>query len=256
MHGSTHQTQRKMPTANTVDSGSRLDAGLNLQPEVESADSRGLRDTTCPVTVRNAREGLMSAAIHIVFVISGISALIYQLVWQRALLMLYGSNTESVAVVVAAFMIGLGLGSIAGGSTSKRNGAPLVLLFSATELLIGLYGAISLRLFKWVGSYTLGAGTLETGLLAFSLVFVPTLLMGATLPMLVAYRVNSTGRVGDSISWLYFVNTLGGGIGAFLAGFVILRQFGLAGSTQAAAALNLFCATFVLLLWKLQGACK
>jgi predicted membrane-bound spermidine synthase len=131
-----------------------------------------------------------------------------------------------------------------------------VLLFSATELLIGLYGAISLWLFKWVGSYTLGAGTVETGLLAFALVFVPTLLMGATLPMLVAYRVNSTGSVGHSISWLYFVNTLGGGLGAFLAGFVILRRFGLAGSIQAAAALNLFCATFVLLLWKLQGARK
>jgi predicted membrane-bound spermidine synthase len=245
-----------MPTANTVDSGSGLDTGLNLQPELESAASHGLQDTTCPVTVRNVREGMMSAGIHIVFVISGISALIYQLVWQRALLMLYGSNTESVAMVVAAFMIGLGLGSIAGGTVSKRKEIPLVLFFSATELLIGLYGAISLQLFKWVGSYTLGAGTLETGLLAFALVFVPTLLMGATLPMLVAYRVNSTGSVGHSVSWLYFVNTLGGGIGSFVAGFVVLRRFGLAGSIQAAAALNLFCATFVLLLWKWQGARK
>lgn len=245
-----------MATANTVDTGSSLDTGLNLQPEAELRDNRALWDTTCPAMVRGVREGLVSAGIHIVFVISGISALIYQLVWQRALLMLYGSNTESVAMVVAAFMIGLGLGSIAGGAASKSKRAPLVLLFSGTELFIGLYGLISLRLFHWVGGYTLAAGTIGTGLLAFALVFVPTLLMGATLPMLVAYRVNSTGNVGHSVSWLYFVNTLGGGIGAFLAGFVILRQFGLAGSTQVAAALNLFCATFVLLLWKLQGARK
>jgi len=203
--------------------------------------------------VRRSPDPLVSVVIHIVFVISGVSALLYQLIWQRSLLLLYGSNTESVAMVVAAFMVGLGLGSIAGGELSKRAGKQLVLLFSATELLIGIYGAISLRLFHWVGDYTLRAGTLETGLLAFALVFVPTLLMGATLPMLVAYRVNATGHVGHSVSWLYFVNTLGGGIGAFLAGFVLLRHFGLVGCSHFAAALNLVCAVSVFLIWKFQN---
>ncbi len=200
-----------------------------------------------------APDRLLSFAIHTVFVISGVSALLYQLIWQRSLLMLYGSNTESVAMVVTAFMLGLGLGSIAGGIVSERPGVPLVLLFSVTELLIGAYGAISLRLFHWVNNYTLNAGTIETGLLAFGLVFVPTLLMGATLPMLVAYRVNTTGRVGSSVSWLYFVNTLGGGIGAILAGFVVLGHFGLAGSTHFAAALNVFCALSVLIVWKFRS---
>ncbi len=191
-----------------------------------------------------------SVMVHLVFIISGISALLYQLIWQRSLLMLYGSNTESVAMVVTAFMLGLGFGSIVGGEVSKRPGAQLILLFSAIELLIGVYGTISLRLFQWVGTYTLQADMLETGLLAFALVFVPTLLMGATLPMLVAYRVNSTGQVGQSVSWLYFVNTLGGGLGAFLAGFYLLRRFGLAHSINLAAALNLFCALAVLIVWK------
>jgi predicted membrane-bound spermidine synthase len=149
-------------------------------------------------------------------------------------------------------MLGLGLGSIAGGAVTNRPGAPLVLLFSATELLIGAYGASSLHLFRWIGTYTLRAGTIETGLLAFALVFVPTLLMGATLPILVAYRVNATGHVGHSVSRLYFVNTLGGGIGAFLAGFVILRHFGLANSVHVAAILNLLCAFSVLMVWKLR----
>jgi predicted membrane-bound spermidine synthase len=207
--------------------------------------------TACPVA-RRSSDPVVSVVVHTVFIISGISALLYQLIWQRSLLMLYGSNTESVAMVVTAFMLGLGLGSIAGGEVSKRPGAPLVLLFSATELLIGAYGVISLHLFQWVGTYTLRAGTIETGLLAFALVFVPTLLMGATLPMLVAYRVNTTGHVGHSVSWLYFVNTLGGGLGAFLAGFVFLRRFGLAHSIHVAASLNLFCALSVLLVWKLR----
>ena len=208
--------------------------------------------TTSPGVVRQPSDPVVSVVIHTVFIISGISALLYQLIWQRSLLMLYGSNTESVAMVVAAFMLGLGLGSIAGGEVSKRPGVSLVLLFSATELLIGVYGLISLHLFRWVGTYTLQAGTIETGLLAFALVFVPTLLMGATLPMLVAYRVNTTGHVGHSVSWLYFVNTLGGGIGAFMAGFVFLRCFGLANSIHVAASLNLFCAISVLIVWKLR----
>lgn len=225
----------------------------SLTPPRDAAEGTGESVcTACPVVVRRSSDPVVSVVVHTVFIVSGISALLYQLIWQRSLLMLYGSNTESVAMVVTAFMLGLGLGSIAGGEVSKRSGAPLVLLFSATELLIGAYGAISLHLFQWVGTYTLRAGTIETGLLAFALVFVPTLLMGATLPMLVAYRVNTTGHVGHSVSWLYFVNTLGGGIGAFLAGFVFLGRYGLANSIHVAAILNLFCAFSVLMVWKLR----
>jgi predicted membrane-bound spermidine synthase len=211
------------------------------------------RDIVCPVLDRkNLPVVVEPVVIHIVFVVSGISALLYQLVWQRSLLMLYGSNTESVAMVVTAFMVGLGLGSLAGGRVSKRERAPLVLLFSGTELFIGIYGAISLNLFHWVGLSTAAAGTIQTGLLAFALVFVPTFLMGATLPILVAYRVKSTGNVGSSISSLYFVNTLGGGLGALLAGFLLLGIFGLNRATQFAAMLNVVCSLAVLVTWKLR----
>ena len=95
-----------------------------------------------------------SALLHGVFILSGVSALIYQLVWQRALLMLYGSNSESVAMVVAAFLMGLGIGSLLGGWVTKRPRAPLVLLFGAAELGTAAYGLVSLRLFDAVGTAT------------------------------------------------------------------------------------------------------
>ena len=192
---------------------------------------------------------VLSFVLHAVFILSGIAALLYQMIWQRSLLVLYGSNTESVAMVVSAFLVGLGIGSLVGGAVSQRPGAPLVILFSAAELLIGVYGLISLQLFHWVGEFTLHAGTVETGLLAFSLVFIPTSLMGATLPLLVAFRVQSIGHVGRSVSWLYFVNTLGAGIGAFLAPLVFLRNFGLSDSTKAAALFNITAALSILILW-------
>lgn len=204
-------------------------------------------------TMPGTRLDPTSIVVHLVFILSGVSALIYQLAWQRSLMMIYGSNVESVAMVVAAFMLGLGLGSVAGGAVSRLQRIPLVLLFSGAELLIGLYGIFSLRLFHWVGGYTLRAGTLETGILAFSLVFVPTLFMGATLPLLVAWRVDATRHVGRSVSGLYFVNTLGAGLGAFLGAFIFLRHSGLAGSVKMAALFNVVAAASILLVWGLRG---
>ena len=80
--------------------------------------------------------------IAAIFVLSGFAALIYQVAWQRALFSVYGLNVESVTVVVTAFMLGLGVGSLAGGwaaagpewtdwrfsRSSKRASAPTELL--------------------------------------------------------------------------------------------------------------------------------
>lgn len=184
-----------------------------------------------------------------VFVFSGISALIYQLVWQRMLLMIYGSNVESVAMVVAAFLMGLGLGSLVGGWLSESKRLPLVLCFSVAELGVGVYGLGSVELFHWIGGMTYTAGPFMTGALAFALVFVPTLLMGATLPLLVAHQVRACGSVGESVSWLYFVNTLGAALGSFLAAFLLLRVCGLSGSVRVAAALNAAVAVIVFVTW-------
>lgn len=192
---------------------------------------------------------LHALVLHGVFILSGISALIYQLVWQRALLTIYGSNVESVAMVVAAFLAGLGIGSIAGGWISKSARAPLVLLFGLAELGVGAYGLISLRLFDAVGALTsVQSHGLTTGALVFLLVFLPTLLMGATLPLLVAHQVRDTAHVGQSVSRLYFVNTLGAALGAFIAARWLLGGRGISGTIHIAAALNATAALIVLLI--------
>src|SRR5690349_17751913 len=145
----------------------------------------------------------------VLFFVSGFPALLYQIVWQRTLFAIYGVNIESVTVVVSAFMLGLGLGSLAGGRISRIPGAPLLLLFGGAEIGIAAYGIASLPLFHWVAGFTAGAPPVQTGLLAFALVLIPTILMGATLPLLVAHLVKLSGNVGTSVGILYFVNTLG-----------------------------------------------
>src|SRR5205823_14665714 len=99
----------------------------------------------------------MRAWIYLVFFLSGFAALLYQLVWQRALYAIYGINVESVTMVVTAFMLGLGLGSVAGGAVSSHGERPVLLLFALVELGIGLFGAISLDVFHAVGEATLRA---------------------------------------------------------------------------------------------------
>ncbi|MEO2194945.1 MAG: hypothetical protein ABGY72_02480 [bacterium] len=155
--------------------------------------------------------------LAVIFFLSGAAALIYQIAWQRALFVIYGLDAVSSTIVVTAFMLGLGLGSLAGGVLSRTYPAATVPLFAGSELGIGLFGFFSLDLFNVVAGWTVGIGYLATGIAAFLLVVIPTTLMGATLPLLVAHLSTLSGNVGRSVGTLYFANTLGAAAGAYFA---------------------------------------
>ncbi|HKX41425.1 MAG TPA: spermidine synthase, partial [Burkholderiaceae bacterium] len=174
----------------------------------------------------------------VLFFFSGFPALIYQLVWQRALFRIFGVNIESVTIVVTAFMLGLGLGSLAGGWLSKRRGLPLLLLLAAIEALTGAFGMVSLALFERVGDLVLGAPLPWTALVTLALVLVPTLLMGATLPLLVGHLVRRSGHVGEAVGLLYHVNTLGAGAACLACAIALFPLLGMQGSVIVAATFN------------------
>lgn len=179
-----------------------------------------------------------SALIAVLFFCSGFPALIYQIVWQRALFAIYGVNVQSVAVVVSAFMLGLGLGSLAGGRLSEKFPDRGILLFGICELVVAGFGLVSLRLFHWASGFTAGSGLAYTILFSFLLLILPTMLMGATLPLLVEQLVRSSRNVGYSVATLYFVNTLGSAVACFVCAEVLLRNFGQSGSVTLAACVN------------------
>jgi spermidine synthase len=176
--------------------------------------------------------------LYLVFLLSGFAALLYQIVWQRALYAIYGINIESVTMIVTAFMLGLGLGSLAGGVVSKAKDTPVLLYFSVIEFGIGIFGFVSLSVFHAVGRATLGMGALATFFVTFLLVLVPTVLMGSTLPLLVAHLVNENKNVGKSVGALYFVNTLGSAMASAVAVLLLLGKLGQSGSVRVAALLN------------------
>lgn len=179
-----------------------------------------------------------SALVAALFFCSGFPALIYQIVWQRALFAIYGVNVQSVAVVVSAFMLGLGIGSLVGGRLSEKFPDRGILIFGLCELGIAAFGLISLRLFHWASAFTAGTTLGFTILFSFLLLILPTILMGATLPLLVEQLVRSSRNVGYSVATLYFVNTLGSAVACYLCALVLLRDFGQSGSVTLAACVN------------------
>jgi predicted membrane-bound spermidine synthase len=214
---------------------------------VHPSRSDGPRESSTP-TDGAARPAACPPWLFLVFFLSGAAALIYQLVWQRVLFTIYGVDTASVTLVVTAFLLGLGVGSLAGGWLSRRCPDGAVTLFAAFELGIGAFGASSLWLFDAAASFTLGASHLVTGLVTFLLVLVPTTLMGATLPLLVGHVARRSGNVGRAVGDLYFVNTMGAAAGAFAAAGLLMGALGLAHSVAWAAGLNVTLGLGVLAL--------
>jgi spermidine synthase len=187
---------------------------------------------------RSERLTHWTRVLCVLFFFSGFPALIYQLTWQRTLFLIFGVNIESVTIVVTAFMLGLGLGSLAGGWLSKRPGIPPLPLLAAIELLTGAFGFVSLTIFDKVGAFTIGLSLPATAAVTLALVVVPTLLMGATLPVLVSHLVRRSGNIGSAVGLLYYFNTLGAGAACLACAVLLFPFLGMSGSIAVAVAMN------------------
>lgn len=173
------------------------------------------------------------------FFFSGFPALIYQLTWQRELFRIFGVNSESVTIVVTAFMLGLGLGSLAGGWVSKRRGISLLPLLAAIEIMTAAFGIVSLSVFEKVGELIVSWPLPAMAAVNLLLVIVPTLLMGATLPILVSHLVRRSGQVGNAVGLLYYVNTLGAGAACVVCCAVLFPFLGMHGAVFTAVGVNI-----------------
>ncbi len=182
-----------------------------------------------------------------VFFISGVSALIYQVAWQRLLFGAFGVDVESITIVVSTFMLGLGCGALIGGQLADRFGRRVIEIFALCEVGIGLFGAISPFLIPEVGERFMQQSLPVIALVNFVLILAPATLMGATLPMLVAYLCHSNANVGVSIGSLYLSNTLGAATGAIATGVALFIFLTLNQAIYFAAAGNFFVASVVYL---------
>lgn len=191
-----------------------------------------------PGLARDAR----LVVLAVLFFLSGFSALVYQIAWQRLLGLFGGADTIASTLVVSAFLAGLGLGSLVGGLVADRLARRRALvLFGLCELGVALYGALSVPLFYdvlFLGLVELSRSRLLVLAVAFVSLLVPTALMGMSLPFLSRALVDDIEWASMRIGLLYAINTLGAGVGALITGFWLIGAFGYWPAILLGAAFN------------------
>ena len=197
--------------------------------------------------------------IYFLFFLSGLSALIYQVAWVRVFGTVFGNTVYSTSLVVAVFMLGLGVGSAVVGVWADRRfaSAPASLLhaYAWFEIAIGVIGLaiaallprldeVSALISAYVrepsGWYVLSTGSyLARTAMTIALLVPITLLMGGTLTLLIRHLVRTDlDTAGWQVALLYTVNTAGAAAGCLLTDFTLVPAIGLMGGQRVAVFCN------------------
>jgi predicted membrane-bound spermidine synthase len=177
----------------------------------------------------------------IILFLTGFAALVYEIVFFKTMSLFLGQSIYAFSVMLAAFMFGIGLGSLL---ASKLKGEPL-LIFSLIQLGIAAYSVLFIPLLNKIGILSYIVATLpfylkNIGLILLSLAMLifPTSLMGLSFPVLLKHVVEEKNDK-KQIGQLFAYNTLGGLLGSLAAGFIFLPDFGVSASLLIAAVINL-----------------
>jgi predicted membrane-bound spermidine synthase len=198
------------------------------------------------------------AAFYVLFVASGFAGLIYESVWTHYLKLYLGHAAYAQSLVLIVFMGGMALGAAFCARISTRLRSPLA-AYAAAEAAIGvcalLFHEAFVALTDWSYAVLLPAlggdlAALAAKLaLAAGLILPPSLLLGATFPLMSAGLVRlERGAAGRPIAMLYFANSLGAAAGVLASGFVLIAWAGLPGTLRVAGIVNLALAAAVALL--------
>jgi spermidine synthase len=192
--------------------------------------------------------------LYLAFFLSGMSGLMYQVVWVRMLTRYLGTTTSATATVLCVFMGGLALGAFIGGKIADRIenrlfgyviieiGIALTALLSSFTI-ISVLGGVYVDFYQYFGNNYLFLTTVR---IIFSMLclLIPTVLMGSTLPLLVALISHHNHYFQYGLGRLYSINTFGAVLGVLLTGFFLLGALGERSSLHFAALFNLVAAVF------------
>ncbi len=195
-----------------------------------------------------------SRLVYLYLFISGITALVYEIIWTRQLTLVFGHTVYSVSIVLAAFMAGLGFGSYVWGhmidrAVARQGETSPLLVYGRIEIFIFAASAVLSLIFsefhvfyawmhRWLPESPVLFNAIKA-LLAFFLMFIPTTFIGATLPIISKYYVTDNTRLGTQIGYLYSINTLGAAVGCLLTGFIFISSFGVLQTALLASCANL-----------------
>lgn len=213
----------------------------------------------------------MASWIYAIFFLSGISGLIYQVIWVREFGQIFGNTVTSASLITGIFVLGLGIGSYFAGKKvdHEYHTKPTLGLkyYAITELWIALLGFIVSVLIprieslsSFISTYQLAengwlslslSSYILRALVAFLLLLPITVLMGATLTFLIRYLMAfSLEHAGWKVGLLYGLNTLGAAFGCALVDIWAIPTIGLMSTKLFAVAINLFAGLAALSLLK------
>jgi spermidine synthase len=191
---------------------------------------------------------LLHAAVLVGIGLSGFASMTYEVAWTRLLTLVLGSSVYAFSAMLTTFLLGIAIGSVIVSRFADRLRDVLV-AFLVTQIAIAVgvlaisplfdrLPVLFLDLYSRMGS---SFWTFELGqfLLCVLVMFLPTLFIGTTLPLVVKAFTERVDEVGRSVGAVYASNTVGGILGSFLAGFVLLPALGTQKSIAVAAGLNL-----------------
>src|SRR6266478_2930315 len=214
------------------------------------------------------------ALISLLFFLSGLSGLVYQVVWVREFGNVFGNTVYSASLIIAVFMLGLGVGSYLVGNWADRQYAArpesLLRTYALFEVVIGLLGLVISAFLPHLGYvsalassyfrdpngwYVLSVSSYAARVAIATLLLTPiTLLMGGTLTLLIRYCVRLNTDIGAwRIALLYGVNTAGAAAGAFLTDFTLVPAVGLQATQWIAVLGNVAVGVGALLLASRQS---
>jgi spermidine synthase len=185
-----------------------------------------------------------------IFGISGMTALIYEVVWSRSLQVIFGSTIYAVSTILTTFFVGFALGSYLFRNIAD-NSKNLLKVFAMLELGIGFYGLITLYLFKILTPIYLAIDVLGIQFVKFLLIFlvviIPTTFFGAIWPVVNKIYIK-TEEKGKEAGELYAFNSFGSFIGPLLAGFVLIPFLGIKNTSVFSSLLNIFAGILILII--------
>lgn len=183
--------------------------------------------------------------------LGGAAALGYEVAWSKILVVPLGNSADATAIVLAAFMLGMAVGAAWLGRLGDSVRRPLR-LYGLLELALGGYAVIAPRLLLQLDDLDIGlASPVMAQLLklaaAVALVALPSMAMGAALPLLLRALTSGASSVSRRVGLVYGANTLGAALGALLAGYFAIPTFGLSMTSLLAAGASAGCAVLALL---------
>jgi len=215
--------------------------GVTIKP-VEQLSLKPKRD----LAVATGHIDSKTAAI-ILFIagLNGFAALALEVLWTRVLILTFGSSTYAFTTILAVFLLGIALGSLLASKFLVGRQNSLLWLLTLEFALGGLVIFVTPLLGElplWSLSFYKGQVTFFTNLwaaflLSFAVIFLPTVLMGATFPLLAKVLTGDFKKIGRDLGTMYGVNTAGGILGSFVAGFFLISLFGI----QKGILLSAFC---------------